>query len=971
MSVNLSSPALSYGVNEPLPAALVAEITSRYILEREIGRGGAAIVWSAIRRADGRPVAIKLLRPVLAQAVGAQRFLREIRIASAVTSSALVPLEEAGEVDGLPYYVMPLAEGGSLRDRLKSERSLHIAEAIAITRTIAQALAALHAAGFVHRDIKPENVLLGKHGEARLADYGIAHAITAAAKDDLTSTGVVLGTPPYMSPEQAGGGPLDGRSDVYSLGCLLYEMLAGEPPFHGANPQAVLARHMHEAPPSLRVVRSAVPDALEALTMQMLAKVPADRFDNGNEVIAALDALGTAATFTATGRQARRTSKLRALTAAAILSVCGAGAATYWLFLRPATLDPDRVIVFPFAAQSGSSDPSVSQVPMLVGSALDRTATTKWLDGFSLLTDAERRSALPLETDRANALARRARARYYIDGAVARIGDSNVVQLRLHDASTGLVVSKTESARERPIGEMALRALVGVLPKLTGLDSVVDVSSLTSHDPAAVDNWLRGERSYRQSRMAEALRYLELAVAADSLLAPASFRAAATASWIVKPELALTYIRLALRHSAALSSRQRTFAFALESFLSGRADQAIERLRPALQRESETGDSWMLAAEVQLHLLPTVGVDSQIRRGIPATTTWPYESFVQQALERAQLLDPGFTPPLAHLAEIAARRGDLQAMSRYVEQLERTNTDSVLVSRMAIMERCIGHGTSQVSWRELGARKTAVLYHVGFLLHAGSSLSARACATAALKAQLSADTAQAAEDWGSLVLLHGMRAAEGHTAEALQLVDSAVAGGLRPAVGLYVLDAVAGIDVGTRADAFIAQLLSNIATRPAPSLWLLTLWSARGGDTTNLSRIHAMLGDRAAQSGQRLDSLMWRVSAAYVARARGDTILALRLFGALTPSAEQREVERSLWEPLAPERLAYAQLLLSHGQAAEAHRVASTFDHPGVIIHELFLRPSLELRLRAARALGSLTLERQATQRIRMLDGIP
>jgi len=309
-------------------------------------------------------------------------------------------------------------------------------------------------------------------------------------------------------------------------------------------------------------------------------------------------------------------------------------------------------------------------------------------------------------------------------------------------------------------------------------------------------------------------------------------------------------------------------------------------------------------------------------------------------------------------------------MSRYVEQLERTNTDSVLVSRMAIMERCIGHGTSQVSWRELGARKTAVLYHVGFLLHAGSSLSARACATAALKAQLSADTAQAAEDWGSLVLLHGMRAAEGHTAEALQLVDSAVAGGLRPAVGLYVLDAVAGIDVGTRADAFIAQLLSNIATRPAPSLWLLTLWSARGGDTTNLSRIHAMLGDRAAQSGQRLDSLMWRVSAAYVARARGDTILALRLFGALTPSAEQREVERSLWEPLAPERLAYAQLLLSHGQAAEAHRVASTFDHPGVIIHELFLRPSLELRLRAARALGSLTLERQATQRIRMLDGI-
>jgi serine/threonine-protein kinase len=971
MSVNASPTVPSYSADESLPASFVAEISSRYILDHEIGRGGAAIVWSAMRRVDAHPVAIKLLRPVLAQAVGSQRFLREIRIASAVTSSALVPLEESGEIDGLPYYVMPLAEGGSLRDRLKTERSLRIPDAIAITRTIAQALAALHAAGFVHRDIKPENVLLGANGDARLADYGIAHAVTAAAKDDLTSTGVVLGTPPYMSPEQASGDVLDGRSDIYSLGCLLYEMLAGETPFHGVNSQAVLARHMHENPPSLRVVRSAVPDALEEFVMRMLAKVPADRFDNANEVIAALDALGDSARVTAAPHHARHQWKVRAAVAASLV-LCGAGGIAYWSSLDAARLDPDRVIVFPFAAQNGANDASVSQVPMLVGSALDRTATTKWVDGFSLLSEAERRTAFPLGEDRANALARRARARYYIDGAIARVGDSNLVQLRLHDASTGLLlVSKTESARERPIGELALRALVGTLPKLTGLDSMVDVSSLTSHDPAAVDNWLRGERSYRQSRWPEALRYLELAVAADSLLAPAACRAAAAASWISKPELALTYIRLALRHADALSSRQRPFAFALESFLSGRADQAIERLRPDLQRETETADAWMLAAEVQLHLIPTVGVDSQTRRALPPPTTWPYESFVQRALERAQILDPGFTPPLAHLAEIAARRGDVQAMSRYVKQLERTNSDSVLASRMAIMERCLRDGTDQVNWKELGARRTSVLYHVGFVLHAASSPRSRACATAALTAQLAANNAQAAEDWGSLVLLHGMRAAEGHTARAMQLVDSAVAGGLRPAVGLYVLDAAAGIDVGARADAFVAQLLNNIATRPAPSLWLLTIWSARRADTTNLVRIHAMLQERTAQSGKRLDSLMWRVSAAYLARARGDTTLALRLFGALTPSAGQGEVERSLWEPLATERFAYAQLLLGHGEAAEAHRVASTFDHPGVIIHELFLRPSLELRLRAARALGNPALERQAAERIRMLETIP
>src|SRR3989454_9276198 len=253
-------------------------LAERYAIEREIGRGGMATVYVAQDLKHHRPVAVKVLHPDLAANLGPERFLREIQIAARLQHPHILPLYDSGQGAGLLYYVMPYVEGESLRRRLEREKRLPVDDALEIARAVAAALDYAHRHHVVHRDIKPENVMLHE-GEAMVTDFGIAKAVSPAAATSLTQTGMAVGTPAYMSPEQASGEiELDGRSDVYSLGCLVFEMLAARTPYTGPTAQAIIAHAFTDPVPALRAFREAVPEWVEHAVAKALAKDPADRY---------------------------------------------------------------------------------------------------------------------------------------------------------------------------------------------------------------------------------------------------------------------------------------------------------------------------------------------------------------------------------------------------------------------------------------------------------------------------------------------------------------------------------------------------------------------------------------------------------------------------------------------------------------------------------------------------------------------
>lgn len=334
-----------------------AALADRYTIEREVGSGGMATVFLARDVRHGRRVAIKIMHPELAAAVGGERFLREIEIAARLSHPHILPLHDSGEVDGQLYYVMPFVEGESLRARLVREQQLPIDEAVRLAGQVASALDYAHRRDVVHRDIKPENILL-QDGHALVADFGIALAVKAAGGQRLTGTGLSLGTPDYMSPEQAmGERGVDARSDVYALGCVLYEMLAGEPPFTGPSPQAVVARLLTEQPRDLRTIRESVSPALQRVVATALSRLPADRYPTAGKFAEALEhppggswsvaarmptepfASGTVASSTGLPPGRRRTTHtLRRVAPWAVAALAIAVAASAWL--RPAATLP-------------------------------------------------------------------------------------------------------------------------------------------------------------------------------------------------------------------------------------------------------------------------------------------------------------------------------------------------------------------------------------------------------------------------------------------------------------------------------------------------------------------------------------------------------------------------------------------------------------------------------------------------------
>ncbi|MFL5495604.1 MAG: protein kinase domain-containing protein, partial [Gemmatimonadales bacterium] len=318
---------------------LSTALADRYRIERELGAGGMATVYLAQDLRHDRMVAIKVLKPELAAVIGAERFLREIKTIATLQHPHILGLIDSGEVQGTAYYVMPFVEGESLRDRLTREKQLPIADAVRLATEVAGALDYAHRHGVIHRDIKPENILL-HDGSALVADFGIALAASKAGGTRMTETGMSLGTPHYMSPEQAmGEREITARSDVYALGCVTYEMLTGDPPFTGSTAQAIVAKVMTEKPAPLQRQRERVPDAVEDAVLTALEKLPADRFGSAKEFADALAGSGTTARMTSPRLRTRRLAPtLGAFAAGALL----AGLTAWTLRPRPRAEDVVR-----------------------------------------------------------------------------------------------------------------------------------------------------------------------------------------------------------------------------------------------------------------------------------------------------------------------------------------------------------------------------------------------------------------------------------------------------------------------------------------------------------------------------------------------------------------------------------------------------------------------------------------------------
>ncbi len=430
----------------------------RYEVERLLGEGGMATVYLARDRRHGRPVALKVLRDELAATVGTERFLHEVQVAASLQHPHILPLYDSGEAQGVLFYVMPWIDGESLRERLLREERLSMLDAVRIAREAAEGLAYAHRQGVVHRDVKPENVLL-QDGHTLIADFGIARAIGAAPTGKLTRPGVVMGTPEYMSPEQAAGeAQLDGRTDVYSLGCVLYEMLAGLPPFQGRSATTLLARHSLEQVPSLTIVRTTIPPELEDTVLRALAKIAADRYTMAElaEALRQLEAELPSRHPTTTSRRAldrRRRGRwfpIIAISAVAMLLATWAS-----LALRrpgpssppataPAPLDPRQIAVLYFDQR-----PRADSLEYLADGITEELIHE--LSGSPTLHVISRNGVAPYRdvTVTPESIGRALRVGTLVHGTVNALGDRIELSVSLIDAASGAEIDHTRVERPK------------------------------------------------------------------------------------------------------------------------------------------------------------------------------------------------------------------------------------------------------------------------------------------------------------------------------------------------------------------------------------------------------------------------------------------------------------------------------------------------------------------------------------------
>ncbi len=604
---------------------LSATLAGRYAIQRELGAGGMATVFLAHDLRHRRAVAIKVLHPELTAVLGSERFLREIEIAAGLTHPHILPLHDSGAADGLLYYVMPYAEGESLRHRLKREPQLPLADALRIARETADALDYAHRHGVVHRDIKPENILLAEQ-HAVVADFGIARAVAVAGGETLTSTGTVIGTPGYMSPEQClGGRELDGRSDQYSLGCVLYEMLAGQPPFMGPTAESLAHQHLSLPPRPVTALRTAVPDGVERAVARALAKTAADRFASAAEFATAImtggDPEGVGAAYLSgvpraeDARQAAvdletvpmiRPRRPRALPAAvivaAVVGIASLVSVAAWQRWGPFAswlggsrsahvVQKQWVLVAEFDAPPGDSLLAVATHD-LVSAALDQSeivATVPREQVRLALQMAGMPTRTRVDAELAKELAYRSAVRTVVEGTIGRLGHGYSVVLRVVDAEslrvvlTERAVAKNEDALIPTLGRLAEKLRAGLGEKRASIQATRPLMEAATPSLEAYRLFLQGLHLGLNNKERDALPVLREAIALDPDFAHAWAVVATNLNNLGELDSALAAYNEALRRPNRLTRVQWLSIEAGRAGLEGDAQADLAAIDRALQ----------------------------------------------------------------------------------------------------------------------------------------------------------------------------------------------------------------------------------------------------------------------------------------------------------------------------------------------------------------------------------------------------
>jgi serine/threonine-protein kinase len=649
-----------------------------------------ATVYLAEDLKHDRKVAIKVLREDLSASLGKERFLREIKVAAGLQHPHVLPLYDSGEADGLLFYVMPFVDGLSLREKLAREGELPIDDAARILRDVADALSEAHRHGIVHRDLKPENVMLrGRH--ALVTDFGVAKALSeATGRQSLTTVGIALGTPTYMSPEQAVADPMvDHRADIYAFGVLAYELLTGKPPFTGMNPQQVLAAHVTAAVEPIATHRG-MPAGLATLVMRCLEKKPADRWQSAEALILQLEAVltpsgGMTPTATAPVRAAApAVPRRRLLAATAVVAVIIAAALALWN-RKPsadASLDPKLIAIFPFRVTS--VDPSLGYLGEGMVDLLSAMYTgeggARALDPRTTLAAWKRHGGADQGDSAAVAAARELGAGQYLLGSVVSTGSRLVLSASVGEP--GRAAAATQARIEGPADSLSalLDALVGQLlvrdAGLTG-DRAIGLSASLP----AIRAYVAGRAENRRGRWNEAALHFERAIALDSAFTLAGLGLTESNTWLAVPAKGIERVQeLAWANRATLSPRDLALLAGYTGGNGPEPQSGAEELRvweSAVSRFPDLAEAWYWLGEAYYHQGLLLGFDDHFARA-------------KRAFEMASSLDADMTAPLYHRIDLAAMRRDTAEARGLLAQL--VARDSTSESR-SILELYVAEAT--------------------------------------------------------------------------------------------------------------------------------------------------------------------------------------------------------------------------------------------------------------------------------------